>query len=81
MPKITRPSICSFNNKKDKRGTKTYPNDSSIAISFSWIPLLIAQMLINREPRNMTYAKITRGLTIVYMCDLFAVIALFFNKS
>lgn len=45
--------IFSFNTMYESKGTKTYPNDSRIGISLRFTPLLIAVILIKREPKKM----------------------------
>lgn len=45
--------ILSFSTKKDIKGTKRYPNDSKIGMSFRLTPLLIAVMLMNSELKKI----------------------------
>ena len=46
--------IFSFKNKQANIGTKTFPKDSKIGISFNFTPLRIAVILISKEQKNIT---------------------------
>lgn len=56
--------ISSFSARYDNSGTKTYPRDSNIGISFSFTPLLMAVMLMSKDPKKMAYATMTLQLSI-----------------
>lgn len=72
--------IFSFRRKKDNMGTKTYPNDSNIGISFRLTPCLIAVILINSEHEKYTYANITLQLYSEKKKFLCSMPALLFNR-
>lgn len=73
--------IFSFNTTSESNGTKTYPSDSRIGMSLRLTPLLMAAMLINNEPKKITYAVSTRQLSNERMNDLCFLSALFFKSS
>lgn len=81
MANIIFLEICSFKNKKDNIGTKIYPNDSNMAISFSCTPLLIAQMFTNNAVKKIKYEKTTIGFTISYIFKRCSLFALVFNNN
>lgn len=80
MAKISCHPIFSCRKKKERMGTKIYPEASKAGNSLRFNPCRIAATLISMEPKKMAYARMTRQLSIEANHDLCSRVALFLSK-